>query len=103
MEMKRYKKTFKFICDECGKFLHTKMEYCEKCGSKALRKATKEDFSKYETKGKAKKAERKTETAERRTEKKAGEKIEKAEKKAEEKAEKAEKKAEEKAEKAEET
>lgn len=80
MEIKRFKKTYKFICDDCGEFLHTKMEFCEKCGGTALRKATKEDYLKYETEGKADKAGR-------RAVKRAEEKAEKAEKKAEEKAE----------------
>ena len=110
--MKRFKKTYKIICDECGEFLHTKMEFCEKCGATAMRKATREDYSKYETEGKADKADRKAvkkagdkvEVAEKRAVKRAEdevEKAEKAEKKAEDKAEKAEKKAEDKAEKAE--
>ena len=90
--MKRFKETYKLICDECGEFLHTKMEFCEKCGATAMRKATNEDYSKYETEGKADKADRR---AVKKAGKKAEDKAEKAEKKAEDKAEKAEKKAEE--------
>jgi len=46
--MKIFKKTFKSICDSCGEFLHTDTQYCEKCGAETVRKATKEDYSKYE-------------------------------------------------------
>jgi len=47
LDIKLFKKAYKFICNNCGKFLHTETEYCEKCGEKAVRKATKEDYSKY--------------------------------------------------------
>jgi len=105
MDMKAFKKTFKFICGECGNFSTTQTEYCEKCGANAVRQATHEDYSKREKEGKAGIAERRTkmraedkaEKAEDKAEDKA-EKAEKAEKRAEEKAEKAEKRAEEKAE-----
>ena len=83
MEIKRFKKTYKFICNDCGEFLHTKMEFCEKCGSTALRKTTREDYSKYETKGKADKAERVTERKAVEKAEKAVEKADRAEKKAE--------------------
>ncbi len=46
--MKTFKKTFKFICDKCGEFTHTETEYCEVCGTKTLRKATTDDYAKYE-------------------------------------------------------
>ena len=48
MDIKNFKKAYKLICDECGKFAHTKREFCDKCGEKALRKATKEDYTRYE-------------------------------------------------------
>lgn len=48
--MKFFKKTYKFICSECGEFAHTEREYCENCGEQALRKATKDDYEKYEKK-----------------------------------------------------
>ena len=48
MNIKLFKKTFKFVCDECGKFGHTQTEYCEVCGSKAMRKAKKEDYLEHE-------------------------------------------------------
>lgn len=71
--MKTFKKTFKFICEECGEFSHTEHEYCEKCGAKALRKAIKDDYVKYETKKKADSViheeKRKTDDARRITEK----------------------------------
>ncbi|MHA2471946.1 MAG: hypothetical protein ACXAES_01795 [Promethearchaeota archaeon] len=50
--MKTFKKTFKFICDECGEFSYTERECCEKCGVQSLRMATKDDYSKYEKKKK---------------------------------------------------
>ena len=46
--MKTFKKTFKFVCDKCRGFAHTETEYCEVCGTKTLRKATKEDYANYE-------------------------------------------------------
>ncbi len=53
MDIKSFKKTFKFICNDCGEFTHTNTEYCEKCGAKSLRAATKEDYDKYEQKATA--------------------------------------------------
>ena len=46
--MKSFKKTFKIVCDECGDFTASDTEYCEKCGAKAMRQATSEDYSRYE-------------------------------------------------------
>ena len=46
--MKTFKKTFKFICDECGEFAHTEREYCEICGKKTLRNAKNDDYAKHE-------------------------------------------------------
>jgi hypothetical protein len=48
LDIKLFKKTFKFICDDCGEFTHTETEYCEKCGANALRKATGDDYMKHE-------------------------------------------------------
>lgn len=48
MDKKTFKMTFKFVCNECGEFAYTNLEYCEKCGEKALRKATNEDYTRYE-------------------------------------------------------
>jgi len=48
MDIKNFKKTFTHICDNCGEFTHTVMEYCESCGSQAIRKATSEDYLKIE-------------------------------------------------------
>jgi len=108
MDMRLFKKTFKFICGECENFSTTQTDYCEKCGANAVRKATNEDYSKREKEDKVGRTERRTEMrAEDKAEKaedkaeKAEDKAEKAEKKAEDKAEKAEKRAEDKAEKAE--
>ncbi|MFW9827065.1 MAG: hypothetical protein ACFFEY_05525 [Candidatus Thorarchaeota archaeon] len=50
MDIKTFKKTFKFICNDCEEFAHTNTEYCEKCGAKSLRTATKEDYDKYQEK-----------------------------------------------------
>jgi predicted RNA-binding Zn-ribbon protein involved in translation (DUF1610 family) len=46
--MKMFKKTYKKICDSCGQFVHTDTQYCEKCGSEAIRKATKQDYAKHD-------------------------------------------------------
>ncbi|MFW9969566.1 MAG: hypothetical protein ACFFDF_05145 [Candidatus Odinarchaeota archaeon] len=48
MDMKTFKKTFKLICDSCKEFTHTDTQYCENCGSDTLRKATKDDYERYE-------------------------------------------------------
>ncbi|MFX1390723.1 MAG: hypothetical protein ACFE9Z_11720 [Promethearchaeota archaeon] len=48
MDIKTFKKTFKFICTACGEFAHTQTEYCEKCGEKSLKLAMKEDYLKHE-------------------------------------------------------
>jgi len=79
--MKTYKKTFKFICHDCGKFSYTDSEYCEVCGSSNMRKALKEDYLKFEQASKKEHKKIKTET----------DKIEKAEKKSEKEAKKAKK------------
>ena len=47
MEIKSFKKTFRFICNKCGEFSHTRTEFCEKCGFNDIRKATKNDYSKF--------------------------------------------------------
>jgi rRNA maturation endonuclease Nob1 len=48
LDLPTFKKTFKFICDECGEFLNSEMEYCEKCGTQAVRKAKSADYRKYQ-------------------------------------------------------
>ncbi len=48
MDINTFKKTFTLICDECGEFAHTQMEYCENCGAQAIRNATNEDYTRYE-------------------------------------------------------
>ncbi|MFX0104887.1 MAG: hypothetical protein ACFE75_05310 [Candidatus Hodarchaeota archaeon] len=107
MDIKLFKKTFKFICDECGKFAHTEREYCEKCGAQALRKATKDDYIKYESEAMKKAKENKNTVVKARKEsqkaRKIFEKTEKAEIKAGKLVEKSEKKAGKVAEKAEKT
>jgi len=46
---KKFKKTFKYICKECGNFLHTKREICKRCGARTSRKATEDNYVKIET------------------------------------------------------
>ena len=46
MSFKLFKKTYPLVCNACGEFAHTDLEFCDKCGEKALRKATKEDYAK---------------------------------------------------------
>jgi hypothetical protein len=41
------KKSIKFICNDCGEFFPTNMEYCDICGSSNIRKAKSKDLSKY--------------------------------------------------------
>jgi len=48
MEHKWFRKSYPFICDECGEFLHTEYEICEICGAPALRKATKADYIEHD-------------------------------------------------------
>ncbi|NVM36112.1 MAG: hypothetical protein HWN81_10990 [Candidatus Lokiarchaeota archaeon] len=47
MDAKLFKKTFRFVCNDCGEFSHTEYEFCDKCGATHLRKATKEDFKNH--------------------------------------------------------
>jgi len=47
MDAKLFKKTFPFVCGECGEFMHTKHVYCEKCGAESLRKASKLDYKNH--------------------------------------------------------
>jgi hypothetical protein len=108
LDIKTFKKTFRFICEQCGEFAHTETEYCEICGTKTLRKATKDDYAKYEREKmretketravfeeaqKVEKAEIKAEKAAEKVADKAELKVKKAVEKAEIKAEKAEEKA----------
>lgn len=45
MDKKLFRKTYPFICVECGEFTHTKREYCEKCGAKdTINKASKDRY-----------------------------------------------------------
>jgi hypothetical protein len=48
MDMKTFRETFKFICERCGEFSQTIRGYCKKCGAHVSRKATKEDYTKFE-------------------------------------------------------
>ena len=49
MDKKLFKKTYKFICSECGEFSHTDREYCENCGShNSIRSAKGNDYKKAE-------------------------------------------------------
>jgi len=45
---KGIKKSMKFLCNECGEFFPTSTEYCDKCGSNDIRKATNKDLSRFE-------------------------------------------------------
>ena len=47
LDAKLFKKTFLFICNDCGEFAHTVYEFCDKCGAEGLRKATKEDYKNH--------------------------------------------------------
>ena len=49
LDIKLFKKTFPYICNECGEFAHTQHKYCDKCGAEALRKALKEDYEKRQS------------------------------------------------------
>jgi len=46
VDIKAFKKSYKYICEKCGKFFRVKGEYCLNCGTKTLRKATKGDHRK---------------------------------------------------------
>jgi uncharacterized OB-fold protein len=49
VDAKLYKKTYPYICSNCGKFTHSQREYCESCGNKgSIVKASKEDYKKAE-------------------------------------------------------
>ena len=48
MDKKLFKKTYKFICSNCGEFSHTHRDFCESCGEEgSIREATKEDYESY--------------------------------------------------------
>ena len=51
MEVKLFKRTFPFICNDCGEFAHTAHEFCGKCGAEGLRKATKADYKNHKLLG----------------------------------------------------
>jgi rRNA maturation endonuclease Nob1 len=45
MNKKIFRRTYKFICSDCGEFSHTLFDYCEKCGSKdTLHNASRQDY-----------------------------------------------------------
>ena len=102
LDIKTFKKTFQFICEQCGEFAHTETEYCEICGTKTLRKATKEDYAKYEREKMRETKETRAVFLEAQKVEKAEIKIEKAVGKEADKAKKAAEKLEIKADKAEE-
>ncbi|MFX0040114.1 MAG: hypothetical protein ACFFB9_05040 [Promethearchaeota archaeon] len=46
---KTFRRTFKYLCDNCKEFIDSYKEYCEKCGAQnTIREATKEDYVKRE-------------------------------------------------------
>jgi rRNA maturation endonuclease Nob1 len=47
MDAKLFKRTFPFVCNDCGEFAHTEHAFCDKCGAQALRKAKKEDYKNH--------------------------------------------------------
>ncbi|MCJ7651145.1 MAG: hypothetical protein MUP85_21250 [Candidatus Lokiarchaeota archaeon] len=50
MDLKLYKKTYRYICSSCRKFTHTEREYCESCGAKGtIIEASKQDYEKLKT------------------------------------------------------
>ena len=100
VDIKFFKKSFKFVCNECGNFAHTETTYCEKCGVGALRKATKEDYIRYEMETTRDSKERRIEIERVDETRKVAERAEKVADKARRVAEKTEKEVEKKAEKA---
>ena len=44
MDLKTFKKLYRFICDKCDNLYNKKVEYCGKCGNQEIREATEEDF-----------------------------------------------------------
>lgn len=46
VDIKAFKRSFKYICEKCGKFSRIRRDYCRICGAQALRKATKDDYKK---------------------------------------------------------
>ncbi|MFX0004185.1 MAG: hypothetical protein ACFE9J_11925 [Candidatus Hermodarchaeota archaeon] len=96
--MKVFKKTFKFFCDSCKQFAHTETQFCEQCGAETLRKATTEDYEKYEKEAIAESKETRKHIKEEHKHdaeiKKETERVEKEARKAEKEAAKAQKKSE---------
>lgn len=46
MDLESYKKTFPYICNNCGKFTRTYSEYCENCGtSSSIRNTNDNDYT----------------------------------------------------------
>ncbi|MFW9773029.1 MAG: hypothetical protein ACFFBY_11545 [Promethearchaeota archaeon] len=46
LNWKQFKKTYPFICVNCGEISNTEREYCEKCGLSNFRAVKKEDYEK---------------------------------------------------------
>jgi len=46
VDIKEFKRIYKYTCDKCGKFSHIKRDYCRTCGSPALRRVTKDEYKK---------------------------------------------------------
>jgi len=45
MNKKLFRKTYRFVCSDCGEFSHTLNEYCEMCGSfGTLHNASRKEF-----------------------------------------------------------
>ncbi len=55
LDIKTFKKKFKFICKKCGKFLDSTRGYCRRCGAHAPRKALDDDYTNYKKFDKIKK------------------------------------------------
>ncbi|MFX0006423.1 MAG: hypothetical protein ACFFA7_02255 [Promethearchaeota archaeon] len=47
LDAKLFKKTFPYICEDCGEFAHTLHKFCDKCGANALRKASNKDYKNH--------------------------------------------------------
>ena len=48
VDWKTFKKSFPYICSNCGEYSYTKMEYCEHCGKKdTIIRMIKEVYEKY--------------------------------------------------------
>jgi rRNA maturation protein Nop10 len=47
LDLETFRRTFPFVCDECGEFTYTILEHCQKCGLQTVRKATSADYKNY--------------------------------------------------------